>query len=225
MGRPQRATAGGIVYHVLNRANARVSIFSQPGDYLAFEDVLAEAKERMTMRLLAYSVMPNHWHLVLWPMQDGDLSEFVGWLTLTHTQRWHHHKGTVGTGHLYQGRFKSFPVQSDEHLLTVVRYVEGNARQAGLAVRAQDWRWCSLWRRLHGDAAVRAFLDEGPAPLPPLEEWVEFVNERLRPDELDRVSTSIRRSRPFGDDDWTRRTAVQLGLKSSLRRRGRPQRV
>lgn len=210
------------MYHVLNRANARVRIFAQPCDYTAFEDVLVEAKERMAMRLLAYCVMPNHWHLVLWPLEDGDLSEFVGWLTLTHAQRWHHHKGTVGTGHLYQGRFKSFPVQSDEHLLTVVRYVEGNARQTGLVVKAEDWVWCSLWRRLHGNPVERALLDEGPTPMPPRSEWIELVNERLRPEELDRMSTSIGRSRPFGDDHWTRRTAVQLGLTSTLRPRGRP---
>jgi putative transposase len=222
MGRPPRATAGGVVYHVLNRANARVRIFAQPGDYTAFEEVLIEAKERMAMRLLAYCVMPNHWHLVLWPFEDGDLSEFVGWLTLTHTQRWHHHKGTVGTGHLYQGRFKSFPVQSDEHLLTVVRYVEGNARQTGLALKAEDWTWCSLWRRVHGNPEERAFLDEGPTPMPPVSEWIELVNEPLPSDQLDRVSKSIRRGRPFGGDDWTRRTAVQLGLTSTLRPRGRP---
>jgi putative transposase len=220
MGRPPRATAGGVVYHVLNRANARVRIFAQPGDYTAFEDVLAEAKERMAMRLLAYCIMPNHWHLVLWPFEDGDLSEFVGWLTLTHTQRWHHHKGTVGTGHLYQGRFKSFPVQSDEHLLTVVRYVEGNARQTRLAVKAEDWS--SLWRRAHGNPEERALLDEGPRPMPPLNDWIDLVNEPLPSDQLNRVSKSIGRGRPFGGDDWTRRTAVQLGLTSTLRPRGRP---
>ena len=99
--------------------------------------------------------MPNHWHLVLWPRQDRDLSRFMGWLTLTHTQRWHAHRGTGGTGHVYQARFKSFPVQADEHFLTVCRYVERNALRAKLVKRAADWRWCSLWRRAHGDEEAK----------------------------------------------------------------------
>ena len=88
MGRPLRITAGGLVYHVLNRANARMRIFDKGQDYEAFERILDEAVEHVKMRLLAYCVMPNHWHLVVWPRRDGDLSAFVGWLTLTHTQRW-----------------------------------------------------------------------------------------------------------------------------------------
>jgi len=100
------------VYHVLNRANARMQIFGTPEDYEAFERILDEAVGRVKMRLLAYCVLPNHWHLVLWPRENGDLSAFVGWMTLTHTQRWHAHRQSVGSGHVYQGRFKSFLVES-----------------------------------------------------------------------------------------------------------------
>src|SRR5271165_1259391 len=108
MGRPQRQDEGGFVYHVLNRGNGRMTLFEKAGDYEAFERVLSEAGNRMEMRLLAYCLMPNHWHLLLWPRGDGDLSRFVGWLTLTHTQRWHAHRHNAGTGHVYQGRYKSF---------------------------------------------------------------------------------------------------------------------
>ena len=136
MGRPRRAADGGLIYHVLNRANARMTIFDKPTDYEAFERILEQAVERTATRLLAYCIMPNHWHLVVWPQKDGELSRFVGWLTLTHTQRWHAHRHSTGSGHVYQGRFKSFAVQDDDHLLTVCRYVERNAlRQAGEARR------------------------------------------------------------------------------------------
>jgi putative transposase len=145
MGRPHRAAEGGFVYHVLNRANARLSIFDDDGDYEAFERVLLQAVERTETRLLAYCLMPNHWHLVVWPWEDGELSRFVGWLTLTHTQRWHAHRHSAGCGHVYQGRFKSFPIQQDEHLYSVGRYVERNALRANL-VRAEQWRWGSLFR-------------------------------------------------------------------------------
>jgi putative transposase len=104
MGRPRRAADGGLIYHVLNRANAGMTILQQPEDYVAFERVLEEAVERTKTRLLAYCVMSTHWHMVVWPQEDGELSRFTGWLSLTHTQRWHAHRHSAGSGHLYHGR-------------------------------------------------------------------------------------------------------------------------
>ena len=146
----------GFVYHVLNRSNARLPLLRKDGDYAAFERVLAEARAEVPVPVLAYCLMPNHWHLVLWPQHDDYLSRFVGWLTLTHTQRWHAHYHNSGTGHVYQGRFKAIPVREDEHFLRVCRYVERTAWRAGLVERAQDWPWCSLGRRARGRAAPRA---------------------------------------------------------------------
>jgi putative transposase len=147
-----------MVFHVLNRANARDQIFHADDDYLAFERVLSEASERVSMRILGYAIMPNHWHLVLWPRADGDLGNFMQRLTTTHVRRWHLNRQTVGTGHLYQGTYKSFPIEADEHLLAVFRYVERNALRAKLVDRAEQWRWSSLWR-CHGERT------EGQPPL------------------------------------------------------------
>ena len=123
------------MYHVLNRANARMRIFDKPDDYAAFEQVLEAAVERTKTRLLAYCVLPTHWHMVLWPREDGELSRFTGWLTLTHTQRWHAHRHSTGSGHLYQGRFKSFPVQDDGAFLhgLPLRGAQRSACQPGRA--------------------------------------------------------------------------------------------
>jgi putative transposase len=137
MPRTARSCPGGYSYHVLDRGNARATVFHKPDDYEAFVDMMAEASVRSPMRVLAYCLMPNHFHLLLWPREDGDLSTFMCWLTMTHTQRWRAHHGTAGTAHLYQGRYKSFPVQSDEHLMTVCRYVERNALRANLVPRAE----------------------------------------------------------------------------------------
>jgi len=151
-----------MIFHVLNRANARARIFAKDGDYAAFERVLCETLAKKPMRILGYLVMPNHWHMVLWPEHDGDLASFMQRLTTTHVRRWHLHRKTVGCGHLYQGTYKSFPIDADEHLLTVLAYVERNALRAGLVERAEDWRWSSLWRWQHPEVTE---------DVPPLTNW------------------------------------------------------
>jgi putative transposase len=220
MPRSPRVAVGGIVYHVLNRANAKMTIFGADGDYHAFEDILDSARQRTGTRLLAYCVMPNHWHLVVWPLAEGELSEFVRWLTLTHTQRWHAYRESAGSGHVYQGRFKSFPVESDEHLFAVCRYVERNPLRAGLVRAAEDWRWSSLWRRVHGNGAQRALLSDWP--IAPPRGWVRLVNEPQTQAELAAVREAVQRGRPYGEESWLHRTAARLGLELTLRPRGRP---
>ena len=218
MPRRLRSAAGGYAYHVLNRAAGRATIFTKDGDYAAFEKTLVEALKRTPVRLLAYCLMPNHWHLLVWPNSDGDLSEFMRWLTVTHTQRWHAHFGTSGTGPLYQGRFKSFPIEEDDHLLGVGRYVERNALRAGLVDKAEDWRWSSVGRG--GSVSLHASLTEWPVPRP--RNWLAYVNRAETENELTALRRSVQRSCPYGSETWTARTARELGLESSLRARGRP---
>jgi putative transposase len=220
MPRHARTAPGGFVYHALNRAVARLPLFQKDGDYAAFERILHEALAVHPTRLLAYCLMPNHWHLVVWPERDDDLTAFVRWLTHTHAMRWHAHYHTQGTGHRYQGRFKSFPVQEDEHLYAVLRYVERNALRARLAARAEAWRWGSLWRRLHPEARPPLALHPWPVPEP--DDWAGLVNQPQTAAELEAVRRSVARGCPFGDESWQRQTAERLGLQFTLRRRGRP---
>jgi putative transposase len=220
MGRPKRAADGGLVYHVLNRANARMTIFEKDEDYAAFEQVLEEAVERTQTRLLAYCVLPSHWHLVVWPHEDGELSRFAGWLTLTHTQRWHARRRSSGTGHVYQGRFKSFPVQDDAHFYTVCRYVERNSLRADLVPRAEDWRWGSLQRWKHGTAKEKSMLAAWPLPRRP--GWVGQVNAPQAEAELAALRRCVQRGNPFGEESWCDRMVRRLGLESTLRPQGRP---
>ena len=224
MGRARRVDAGGYVYHVLNRGNGRMTIFEDQADYAAFERVLEEAAERFPgVGVLAYCLMPNHWHLVLRTSADGELSRFVGWLTLTHTQRWHAHRHTVGGGHLYQGRYKSFLVQTEGYLAAVCRYVERNALRANLVERAEGWRWSSLYRWHAGDAAAKSLLSPWPAPTgrrPP--NWLDRVNTPQSEPELEAIRRAADRGRPLGGEDWTRRVTSQFGLDSTFRPRGRP---
>jgi len=220
MPKPPRHAPGGIIFHCINRGNARSRIFDDDGDYAAFERVLGESLTRVPVRLLAYCLMPNHWHLILWPSADGQLPAFMHWLTVTHVRRWHAHQHTEGAGHLYQGTYKSFPVQDDGHYLVVARYVERNPLRAKLVERAEDWRWSSLWAVEHGQAQQRGLLSQWPVARPA--DWVELVNIPQSPAELEAVRVSVRRGRPYGQESWQRQTAGLLALEASFRPQGRP---
>ena len=217
-----RSIVGGYAYHVLNRANGRQRLFNKKADFAAFERVLAEALERVPLRILGYTLMGNHWYFVVWPRQrqHEQVSEFFCWLTVTHSQRWHAHHGTAGMGHVYQGRFKSFPIAADEHLLAVLRYVERNPLRAGLVQRAEQWRWGSLYRRIHGTADERALLADPPVPLGRL--WRDHVNKPQTEAELEAIRRCVARGRPYGSDPWRAKVARKLGLEFTFRPRGRP---
>ena len=219
MGRPKRITKGHIVYHALNRANGRLRIFKKPQDFAAFEAILADGVARYGMRLCGYCIMSNHWHLVLWPRHDGDLTDFMRWITVTHTQRWHAAHGTSGTGHVYQGRFKSFPVQNSWRYLALMQYVEANPLRAGMVDRAEQWPWSSLAIRYGAEKEV--VLDPGPKRLP--EDWLRIVQSAVEPSQQETIAHCIKRGCPYGSKQWINQTATTLGLESTLRPRGRPQ--
>ncbi len=220
MGRSLRQATGDVIYHVINRSNGRFKIFRKDADYTAFEKILEEAHKKYPIRILAYCLMPNHWHLLLKPYKTGDLSVFMRTLTLTHTQRWHAHYHRVGYGHLYQGRFKSFPVEEDEYFIQAARYIESNPLRAELVKKAQDWHWSSLWRRLKGDKGEKALLSSWPIPAP--KNYVKLLNKQQEEKELELIRLSVNKGKPYGEDSWIIKIAQKLGLNSTLRGRGRP---
>ncbi len=215
MLRTTRIDVGNNFYHVINRANARLPIFFEEKDYILFENILEEAKIKFSMRILAYCLMPNHFHLVLYPRNDGDMSKFMQWLTLTHTQRWHQVNNTKGTGHLYQGRYKSFLIQGDNHLISVIRYVERNALRAKLVKKAQNWNFNSLARRLSKDARKKKLLSVWP--IPETKDYLLFVNTPQSKEEEENVRVSIVKGKPFGTDIWTVKMIKKFKLESTVR--------
>ncbi len=183
--------------------------------------VLAEAVARQPgMRLCAYCLMPNHFHLVLWPTDDGQLSSFMQWLTMTHALRWHAHRHDGGRGHLYQGRFKSFAIEQDGHFLGVCRYVERNAARASLCDRAERWRWSSAWARDHADDPMHELLSAWPVARP--RNWIALLNTPQKEADLAALHLAKNRGQPYGATDWAIQTAAKLGIESSLRPIGRP---
>ena len=220
MPRPKRADEKNALYHALKRGNGRSTIFHKPEDYDAFENILAEGLRRYPCRILAYQLMPNHWHFVLQPSEDGGMSDFLRWVSLTHTMRYHAHYNTAGEGHVYQGRFKSFPVQDDGHFLVLGRYVERNAQRAGLVDRAEDWRWGSLYRWTRSSEPHPRLLSSWPLQRSP--NWVQRVNQPLQDSQIEAIRWSVRRGSPLGQANWVESIARRLGLESTLRPRGRP---
>lgn len=223
MPRTKRADEAGAIYHMLNRANRRATIFHKEADFEAFEQILTEALERVKLKLFAYCILPNHWHLVVSPEVDGEMGRFGQWLGLTHTQRYNAHYGTTGEGHLYQGRYKSFPVQSDEHFLSLCRYVERNAYTAELCDAPDQWRFGSLYRWAHGSAAEKSILS--PWPIPRRPNWIKWVTQPLSDKEQKRLDWSIKRGAPYGDETWVAETAQRCNLESTMRPTGRPKKL
>ena len=133
--------------------------------------------------------------------------------------RYHAHYHTSGYGHVYQQRYKSFPIQDDAHFFVVYRYVERNALRAGLVSSAEMWRWGSLWRWLQSPEPDPKVLSSWP--IPRLSNWVARVNEPLTQAELDAVRLYAQRGRPLGDEGWVESIARRLDLESTLRPRGR----
>ena len=209
-----------MIYHVLNRANFRSRLFRENAHYDDFLGILEEGLNDVPMRILAYCLMPNHWHLVLYPRADGDLSEFLRRITLTHTQRYHARTGTVGYGHVYQGRYKSLLVESNDHFLTLVRYVERNAKRAALVKKAEDWPWASVYARLYGNEKQKKMLS--PWPMGEPRHYVEWLNASQGKEEIENIRYAIKKSRPYGSEKWLAHAVGKFGLENTMRNRGRP---
>ena len=219
MARGRRSIQAGEIYHLLNRGIGRATIFHKPADYEAFVGIIREGLIREPIVIYDYCLMPNHWHIVAEAEYEEQLSEFFKWTTSTHAQRYRIHYHSVGAGHVYQDRFKAFPVETEEYLLRLLRYVERNRLRAGLVERAEQWRWSGLWDWHHGTTDG---IPLSPWPIDRPTNWLEFVNQPQTEAEVAAIRNCLRRGAPYGDDKWVRDTAERLGLESTLRHRGRP---
>ena len=222
MPRPKRITKGGLIYHVSNKANLGATIFESKADYEIFLNTLAQACQRSKMRLLSYCILPNSWQLVVWPRHDGDLSTFMAWLTMTHSQRWHAHKHTAGTGHLYQGRYRSFPIQKNAYLLAACRQVERAPISAKITTKAKKWNYSSLALNSN-ESGDSVNISKWPVTKPIA--WNSIVDKKPTDSEMNAWETSLKRGRPFGEKNWLEKTVEILELECTIRPKGRPRKI
>jgi putative transposase len=222
MGRQLRVTPGGCIFHVLNRANGFSTLFDGGDDFDEFVRLLGRCLEIDDMRILAWCLMPNHWHLLLWPRRDRDLSRFVHRLTIRHTKHRHIRDDTTGRGHLYQGRFKTSAVQDDGHLLTVCRYIERNPVRARMVTRATDWRWSSARGRSFALVDAREPLHLEPIPADCPTDWERWLCEPDQVSELERIRRAVSCGVPLGTNAWVAHASRTFGFPSEIPKRGRP---
>jgi putative transposase len=217
MSRRAARASAQLVFHVLNRAIQGTTIFFDSEEYSRFLELAREGSARFGVRVLAYCIMPNHWHFVFWPTTDEGLSDFMRWLASRHALLWRMRQGSRGRGAVYQGRFKAIGVQCDGHFFRLCRYVERNALRAGLVGRAEEWPW--------GSASVSSTGPGRPAlcdwPLPKPADWLEHLNEPDPPESLEEIRRAVRRNVHLGDAVWQESTVERLDW-SSGRGRGRP---
>lgn len=221
MPRTPRVDIRGEIYHVINRTNGRFRMFTSDREYCLFEKIVIEGQELFDMKILAYVFMPNHWHFMLQPKNDGDLSKFMHQITNTHTRKVHAFTETEGNGHLYQGRYKSFLVSNDTYAWTLLRYIERNPVRAGLTEDPFLWRWGSAHVRVHMPASdTHIILSDLPSGLP--QEYLSFIREKEKPETLERIRLSVKRECPYGVDSWVSQMIEQHKLEATIRNRGRP---
>jgi len=206
-------------YHVFNRGNALGKVFTKPAEYDAFLEQSVDACTRIPMRVLGWCLVPTGFHFVVRPHEDGDLGRWIQGIMTSHALRFNRDHKT--SGHVWAGRFKSFPVQPDEHLLELLRFVERTPLRAKLVGRAEDWRWTSLAHRIHEPDAP--LLSPSPVKLPA--GWKGQVNRPQGKAEEDAILKSLQRGSPYGGERWTAATVKRLGLESTIRPRGRPRKT
>ena len=218
---PRRLRRGlqGAAFHVMNRAVRKTVLFEKDGDFEAFISVVLESLRLFRIAIIAFELMPNHWHFVITCDRIEEVSDWMHWVAGTHANRWNGAHGTRGSGAVYQGRFKAVPIQRGLSLIRVCRYVERNALRKGFVTAAEKWTWSSLYSVCNNCDLIP--LAEWPIPKPA--NWLEIVNSDETPQELDDLRLCIRRNRPIGDSDWQQAVAPFMG--QSMRGKGRPKKM
>jgi putative transposase len=220
MPRAARVDVGDNFYHVINRAIMRLPIFTNDEEYLHFEKLIKEAVAEVDVEIIAYTIMPNHWHFLIRTKNDGDLGLFMHRLTSTHTRQVKVKTGTVGTGPIYQGRYKSFIIENGRYLSAVFKYIERNPVRAKLVERVEDWRWGSAWRRFRGSFKQKELLSDLPMSI--FDDYPAWINVAESIDEVEGVRKSVNKNAPYGSESWLEKTVIQFNLQMTLRNPGRP---
>ncbi|MFL6844059.1 MAG: transposase [Allosphingosinicella sp.] len=219
MPRRARLVVPDIPHHVTQRGNRRQTTFFGEGDYAFYRHLLAEECARAGTRVWAWCLMPNHVHLILVPSHPAGLAKAMGETHRRYTSAINRREGW--TGHLWQGRFASFPMD-EEWLVACARYVELNPVRARLARRPEQWRWSSA--RAHLGLAAADRLTDMESPLGRVGDWPSLISVDLDRPRLETIRERERTGHALGSAAFVERVAALLGRPAGPRPRGRPPR-
>jgi putative transposase len=205
MPRLARAVVPGVPHHVTQRGNRRQQVFFESSDYQCYVQLLGDWSRKHGVEIWAYSLMPNHVHLIAVPSSEDALAPAIGEAHRRYTRMIHFRENW--RGYLWQGRFASYPMD-ENYLLKAVRYVELNPVRAGLVSSAWDYRWSSA--RAH----IRGENDELVSVGPMLErvgDWREYLMSPVSEADVAAMRRHTRTGRPLGSESFVDRLQAQLG--------------
>jgi putative transposase len=209
-----RAVAPGLPHHVTQRGNRRQQTFFTTADYRLYRELMAEWCGRLGVEIWAYCLMPNHVHLIAVPESAEALGRAIGEAHRRYT--WTVNRRQEWRGHLWQGRFSSFPMD-EGHLLAAARYVELNPVRAKLRPRPEAHPWSSARAHLEG-------RDDGLVKVAPLldlvPKWAEFLAGGLAEEQAATLRKHERTGRPLGDKRFVAKLEKQLGRPLTKRKPG-----
>jgi putative transposase len=227
MPRPTRLDLPGLSLHVVQRGNDRKHCFFADRDYLRYLECLGELLDRFSCQLHAYVLMTNHVHLLLTPSEAGAVSrlmqslgrQYVGWVNASRER----------SGTLWEGRFKSCPVDGARYALACTRYIELNPVRAGMVAHPSEYRWSSFACNALG--RIDALITTHPAlqelaidPITSRERYRDLVESGLQPAELESLRLHAARQRAWGSEEFAVRIEAALGRPARIAKRGRPAR-
>lgn len=216
MPRIARGLADNQIYHIINRGNRRESVYHDKYDYERFLKLLFDSKEKYNIKIYAYCLMPNHFHLVIYTKYSESLSKAMHWISSSYVR--YYNKRYKISGHLWQGRYKSFIVQKESYLLTLLKYVEVNPKRAKIVKRCEDYKYSSAYNRINN-------IEDELINIPPIDlpvNWDKYINDEESKIDIDYIRNSIERQSPLGEELWQVNIAKKYGLESTLNSRGRP---
>ena len=205
MARLARIVAPGLPHHITQRGNRRQETFFSDNDYRTYLELMAEWCRKCDVDVWAYCLMPNHIHLIAVPETEEGLRRAIGEAHRLYTRYINFKKGW--RGHLWQGRFFSYPMD-ERHLLAAARYVELNPIRARLTSKAERYPWSSASAHIDG-------IDDRLVKVSPLKEmvadWKSFLLEDVSVKEVNRFRHHERTGRPLGDDGFV--TKIEKSIK------------
>ena len=215
MPRQPRTVIPGVPHHVTQRGNGRQRVFFSEDDGNAYLALLAEHCQRRSVEVLAYCLMPNHVHLVLVPPVEDSLHRVLRPVHTHFAQRINRLRSR--SGHLWQGRFFSAPLDAD-YFYPAVQYVELNPVRAGMVARAENYRWSSAaahcgWR----DDRVLTRDPDWVRAIDSAGDWAQWLAASDADAEWDDLRESTRQNRPCGSETFVQ--ALASGAGRDLRRR------